>query len=472
MTAWSTELGCDVLSLTQAVERIGKSNDYYVYILWKTYHTEPVPFYVGKGHLQRLIKHGMLSEAKANVYKARIIQKHAQHGIQCGYSIINFFSDEDSALQAEVDLIALIGRYDLKRGPLANRTDGGDGTRGHLAHKRGMSASARAVVADGASYACLTDAASALAVTSGAVSGRIQNGWEGYFYEDEGQRVATKVIVGRYRKAVFVGGQRFDSASDASKAIGLDVRQISKRILYGWDGYYYENQGQLKRRTVWGSRSDKVGVMVRGVSFETAAAASVATGESQVMISKRALSSNYPDYVRKDGRLDKKASPPRSPHRVAVGGRVYDSISAAAQEHGLTDGGVAYRCASGGYPDWGYADDKRQSLKAFVPRFSSQPVRVKVGGTLYSSQSEAAVALNIDINTLKKRCISLSFPSYTCEGITKAAPRDGRPGLIGVVIDGITFRSISDASRALRVSRSVVAERLRSDAWPEYCFAV
>ncbi len=136
----------------------------------------------------RLSKHEMLSEQGVNAYKSKIIQKHYRLNNEPLYSIVEFFYDEQDALALEVHLISLIGRYDLGQGPLCNRTDGGDGTLGHLAAKRGDSASARAVLADGNEYSCLQDAADALLVTAGSVSSRIRNGWDGYYYLDEGQR--------------------------------------------------------------------------------------------------------------------------------------------------------------------------------------------------------------------------------------------------------------------------------------------
>lgn len=467
-TNWVDQLEVTITNLTEAAKQIKNSDDYYVYLIWKMYTPLPVPFYVGKGHWQRLIKHEMESESESNIYKTNIIRKHKKLGIECGYTIFDFFQDEEAALQAEIDLIALIGRFDLKQGPLANRTDGGDGTKGHLALKGGESHSARPVIADGQSYSCLKDAAESLNIHPGAVSARIKNGWDGYFYEDEGQREQTKEILGRYKKEVVVKGKKFSSASEASRALGIDVRMISKRIGYGWEGYYYIDQGQLPRRTLWSNREDKVEVTIRGKKYSTIADAASDTGESVAMISKRCLSSNFPDYRRCDGKVMEKLTPPKSPEGVLVGGTYFESIRKAAEYYDITDGGVAYRCRSNNYSEWRFKDFDKQVAESFSPEFSSNPISVVIEGVFYESQSGAALAHNIDISTLKKRCRSKSFPGWTCDGVVKEKSKDGRPGLICVEIKGQRYRSISEASRTLGIQRNTIRQRIYSPDWPDY----
>ncbi len=465
---WIERLGTEPITLTEAMKLIGDTEDYYVYILWRRYDDPPVPFYVGKGHKGRLPKHTMASEEDKNIYKTRVLQKHKRLGIDCGYSIGGFFEDENDALDAERSLIAQIGRKDKQQGPLTNRTDGGDGTLGHFAPKRGKSASARPVSAKGIRYSCLEDAADALGVTAGAISSRIKNGWKGYFYEDEGQRPQRVEILGRYRKPVSILGQQFSSASEAARELGMDVRMISKRIQYGWPGYYYIKEGQLPRKTIWGSREDKVGVIVRGRRYETVAEASRATGESIAKISKRCLSSNYPEYSRVDGRQEEKAALPKTPEPILIGHLTFSSVGDAARAHNLTSGAVHHRCQSSNYPAWRYKDPEKQRVREVETNFSSIPIEVEVNGVKYESQSAAARFHGIDINTAKKRFRSTSFPTWVCHGVEKQVPRDGRKGLITVEIDGRLFRSISSASRALNIPRAEIRKRLDSPEWRNF----
>lgn len=468
MIEWKEQLEMDILTRSEASRLIGDSKEYYVYILWKMYSDYPIPFYVGKGHLQRLIKHEMKSEEKNNIYKSRIITKHKNLGIDIGYSIYNFFENEKVALSTEKELIQLIGRADLGNGSLTNKTDGGDGTLGHLAPKGGDSHSARVVVADNIRYSCLKDASTVLGITSSALMSRIRNGWPGYFYEDEGQRPQSKEILGRYRKQVVVEGQKFISASEASRVLELDVRMICKRISYGWEGYYYVEEGQLPRKTIWGSRTDKVPVIIRGITYSTVAEAVKATGESTAMVSKRCLSSNFSEYSRVDGKVIEKELPPRFPEEVLIESRCFKSLGEAAEFHNITDGGVAYRCRSENYPDWQFKNKEKQKKESFAPEFSSIPINVTIDRIDYLSQSAAALANDIDINTLKKRCRSYSFPTWQCEGVKKVKPKDGKVGLIGIRIEGKKYRSINMASKELGIARHTIKLRLNSDAWSDY----
>jgi len=465
---WAKELSVDIVTLDEVKKAISTTEDYYVYILWKMYNDAPEPFYVGKGHLQRIIKHGMQSEEGINIYKDRVLNKHKTLGIDFGYTIIDFFGDEESALKLEMELISIIGRADLSKGPLTNKTDGGDGTRGRLAPKGGYSHSARPVFADGNRFPCLDDAARALNVSGGAISSRIRNGWDGYFYEDEGQRPQTKKILGRYKKEVVVQGTLFSSAAEASRALDMDVRMISKRISWGWEGYYYTEAGQLPRRSIWASREDKVPVSIRGIEYESISAAAAAIGEGSNMIYTRCLSTNYPEYSRLDGKKIHKSNPPRKPRRVIIDGIIYDSLGQAGASFSLTEGGVLYRCKSTQWSNWRFFDDQGKDTNTLTPQFSSKPINVVVDGINYESQSQAALAYNLSVSDVKRRCRSMAFPGWICDSIKKQPTRDNKPSLISIEIDGVKYRSINSASTSTGIDRAKIKKRLASEEWPSY----
>ncbi len=465
---WQTQLGVEIITLPDATKIIGDSDDYYVYIIWKMYEDPPIPFYVGKGHWQRLGKHEMKSEENNNIYKTNIIKKHSNLGIKCGYSIFDFFENEQDALEQEVELISLIGRADLKVGTLANKTDGGDGTLGHLALKGGDSHSAKPVIADNKYYPCLTDASIALNVTLGAIAVRIKHGWEGYYYEDIGQQSQTKSILGRYRKPAIVEGRQFISVSDAARELGLNVGMICKRIKYGWDGYYYLDQGQLPRRAKWDDRKDKVAVRIKGTTYDTVSEASKITGETVAKISKRSLSSNYPDYQRLDRKIVEKQAPPRKPLEVVIHNHIFESVGEAAKFHGMTRGGIQARCSSSNFPEYKFCDAKVQKHREVKSEFSSNPINVEIDGIKFESQSAAARAHKIDTNTAKKRFRSYSFPNWICHTIAKQKPRDGRLGMIGVEINGIIYRSVSAASANTGEPRNTIKKKAISEKYQHY----
>lgn len=94
---------------------------FYVYIYR---HPETLePFYVGKGKNERAYSH--LKSSK-NMHLQNKIKKIQESGIDPIVELIEAI-DEHHALFLEVCLIDVIGRSDLGKGPLTNKTDGGEG---------------------------------------------------------------------------------------------------------------------------------------------------------------------------------------------------------------------------------------------------------------------------------------------------------------------------------------------------------
>ncbi len=98
---------------------------FYVYILKRP---DGTPFYVGIGTGRRLLDHKYYAaKARLNSHKLSIIRKILASGEDLEFDID---CHSDARLDVELrerDLISKIGRSDLKLGPLANNTDGGEG---------------------------------------------------------------------------------------------------------------------------------------------------------------------------------------------------------------------------------------------------------------------------------------------------------------------------------------------------------
>lgn len=443
---------------------------WYVYTMWRFDRNSPVPFYVGKGRGYRAMHHELPSKGGRNPHKQRIIDLHRKNGWWIGYSL-SFYASERAAFRAECRLIAQFGRSGLGTGILANLTDGGEGTAGHIGLRGNTNPRARAIVADGEPFTYVGAAARKLGVDTTVIIHRIKNGWPGYYYLDEGQRPQKAGITQRYRKEISVLGTVYPSLSEAAQATGMGFRMIAARVARGWEDYFYVADGPRPRREK-GRRSDNVAVIVRGERFPSIAIAAAATGESVAKIGKRCGSSNFPDYLFEDPSRPKeeKTKPPVEPVAVIILGRRYDSLGEAGRQHGLTEGGVAYRCASGAFPDWSFADASRNAAEAFEPQFSSDPKVVWIDGVAYPSQSAAARSEGIDINTLKKRCASTSFPRYVSADpqLQKRPPKDGRAGLLRVTIEGKTYRSVSAAAQSLALQRVEVRRRCGDANWPTW----
>jgi hypothetical protein len=87
---------------------------FFVYVDCKP---DGTPFYVGKGNLSRL-----KLKPRVNRHHANICAKYPDW-----YRGVAFMGSEEDAFKKEIDLIASLGRQNL-----CNRTNGGEGTSGHV----------------------------------------------------------------------------------------------------------------------------------------------------------------------------------------------------------------------------------------------------------------------------------------------------------------------------------------------------
>jgi len=133
--------------------------NYYVYVLLDTrkpgvyqygsYTFAYEPFYVGKGTGKRWKSH--MSEAlrvKVGSHKDNKIRKIiAETGDLPGVAIASENLDEAEAFSLERSMIVLLGRADLGKGPLTNKSAGGEGQTGYV-HTEATKALLRTITAE------------------------------------------------------------------------------------------------------------------------------------------------------------------------------------------------------------------------------------------------------------------------------------------------------------------------------------
>lgn len=275
----------DMLSLSEAdlltecqVRGVKRSlpKGYYVYSLWRDDLPTPTPFYIGKGKRRRCAIHFCPSTLGSNSIKDRILAKLERTSQPVRLAILGGNLSEDEAHNLERSIISRLGRIDIRTGPLANLTDGGEGMSGHKAPRGADSHRAQPVVVEGARFSCMAVAARELEMSVSAIRHRIEHGWPGYYRRNEGPLPQRK---GRRRGAkhgrsrpVIANGVRYAMLSDAAEALGVQSSAIHKRINNGWPGYFYESEGQKPR-----SRPErKRKIVVEGRNFESITAASKA----------------------------------------------------------------------------------------------------------------------------------------------------------------------------------------------------
>jgi hypothetical protein len=118
-----------------------KKEQYYVYVYldprkqgeynYGEYSFKYEPFYVGKGKEYRHKRHLNESNLSDKSHKSNLIKKLIDSGNYPEIVIIKDNLLENDAFGLERDLISIIGRYDLKTGPLTNKTEGGEGISGY-----------------------------------------------------------------------------------------------------------------------------------------------------------------------------------------------------------------------------------------------------------------------------------------------------------------------------------------------------
>lgn len=120
------------------MRKLSRKKKFYVYALldprspgpfyyghWKFAYE---PFYIGKGQGKRVNLHAKVADG--NTIKSRKISKIRKEGLELIPVIKRACLTEKQALDLEIKFIALIGRLNLREGPLANLTNGGEGHSG------------------------------------------------------------------------------------------------------------------------------------------------------------------------------------------------------------------------------------------------------------------------------------------------------------------------------------------------------
>lgn len=457
---WCSMLVMKPLRRATILKKIKTIDPWYVYVLWRDDLGKPIPFYVGKGTGRRLTQHTAPSDA-INGHKSSIISKLKKLKIGERYTIAGAFKKEADALKFEIELIAFIGRADLNQGPLSNRTDGGDGTRGHIALSGGENPQARAVYADHKHFECVEDAAKAFEVTGGTITHRIKNGWIGYQYADEEQRPEKEGLLYRYRRPVNVPGGLFNSMSDAAAATNESVKSIYKRIRAGRIDYYYPEEGQRPRKT------NNKACEINGEFYESQTIAAAVLGISKDNIGTRIRSSNFENWIDLSGTIDTIQKNPVKERKVWVDGIEYSTAAEAERATGTKAGTLLNQATSSNWPNVlaeGIEKKYRDS------QLAKNNVDCHCYGIDYQSLSSCARALDIDVGTLKQRIRSPYRSEYssTDPSLSVRCPKDGRQSFINLEIDGVFFKSVSAAHKETGEARVKIKKKLNDPNHPNY----
>lgn len=217
----------------------------YVYVMWRTDKGRPQPFYVGKGRGPRFSMHTRPGCRSENSMKYSIIQRHAERGLEILYSFPLVTPFDDEAIFCEAELIKLYGRRSTGTGVLANMTDGGEYIMSGFERPKGDDhPHSRAVIIAGERFGSFTQGCRATGLDPKTLKKRIVAGWPGFYYEDEGQRPRKPDgrragIQHAFDRAIIVNGSRFSSIKSGAEALGLKRLTLQMRIKRCHPGYAY-----------------------------------------------------------------------------------------------------------------------------------------------------------------------------------------------------------------------------------------
>ena len=351
-------------------------------------------------------------------------------------------------------VIRLIGRSNLGLGPLANLTDGGEGTSGHLGLRGDANPTSRPVYCNGVRYASLNDASKALGRDPNTIANRCLQGFQGFFFEDTGQLPLQDGAIERYEKVTVTPTGRFNSLRSAALDEGVSSQQLSKWIKAGRPGYFFQNEGQLPQR-----KHEKP-VEIEGVFFESRKSAN-AFLDFRCDKGLQAATIRTGSIYQND--LKEREALPISTHHHRW--KILSIASAAARAMGIDRRTLTARAGSSNFP--GVICEHITKLNR-DSELAKDSIPVSIEGVSYPSLSAAARARHIDISTLKRRLRSSSYQYrlWICadRDLQKKQPKDGKPGLREVVIMGQIYRSINAAAKALKLSRAKAKSRCESDA--------
>lgn len=144
-----------------------------------------------------------------------------------------------------------------------------------------------------------------------------------------------------------------------------------------------------------------------------------------------------------------------------IDGIPYKSETAAAKALGIRIETLRGRLQSPDFPKYLSEYHPKEEIKGtYEHRYSCT-----IDGVDYKSEHEARKALGIDITELRKRLQSLDFPGYVSEHHLKKKFNEER---YSCTIDGVDYKSEHEAIKVLGVGVRELRNRLHSPDFPEY----
>ncbi|HDX9577880.1 TPA: GIY-YIG nuclease family protein [Bacillus pseudomycoides] len=178
---------------------------------------------------------------------------------------------------------------------------------------------------------------------------------------------------------------------------------------------------------------------------------------------------------------------PINAKQVIINGTFYNSCTEAATIIGISNVAISNRCKNPNFPSYKFVNDEDESSVSYVSY-----KQVVIDEILYGSITAASKILNVNRETIKKRCKSEGFPNYyyfieerdkdkkfqtfvpskerklihTEETKRRISNSKGRR----VRVKGTVYDSLVEAGITLGISNTTIRNRCENPNFPDYMF--
>ena len=257
-----------------------------------------------------------------------------------------------------------------------------------------------------------------------------------------------------YRASCVVAGVEYESIIYAVKKLGISYGEMIKRLhSFDYPDYVSARHPKIKYAPKNPSRT----CTINGVEYKSLTDAAKDLGISNKSLKNRLLSPNFPDHISKHYPKRPRKFPDPKTQSCTIDGVKYKSLTGAANDLGISLPTLRNRLFSPKFP--GYMSEHYSKRLEKIKKYACV-----INGTEYESLSAAANDLGISKETLKYRLRSPNFPGYISEHHPKRLERKAH----SCTINGVEYKSLTEAAKDLGITGNVLKNRLRSPNFPDH----
>lgn len=278
----------------------------------------------------------------------------------------------------------------------------------------------------------------------------------------EHNKIALREVRGR---PCIINGVRYATAVIAARAIDIKASTLIARIRSGsFEAYYWEDSPKTTKEAH--SRS----IVVDGVLYNSLPKAAAELGLPGNVLFNR-LNSKFDMECYRPHKPKQDPGPliKGSPREVSIDGILYPSVTDARNKTKIPN--LTEKLRASEFPEYFYTDGKTEKklIRSLNNRYK---ILMEVDGILYESVSDACKQLNVERREILRRAKDINYPTFIIDGVEKIDLKQHiyeQPGN-SVVVNGIVYKTISEAARIHNISRQTLKGRLKSKFWVNWYY--